>query len=69
MLPPGNPPAKPYHVLMPDVALLDRPLLERVAACRVCAAALPLGPRPVVRASDPAARILIVGQAVGRRVR
>ena len=48
---------------MPDEALLDR-----IAACRVCAASLPLGPRPVVRASDPAARILIVGQAPGTKV-
>ena len=48
---------------MPDAALLDR-----ITACRVCAASLPLGPRPVVRASDPRARILIVGQAPGTKV-
>ena len=36
-------------------------------ACTVCAAALPLGPRPVLRASATA-RVLIVGQAPGRRV-
>lgn len=45
--------------------------LERAAAearaCRVCAAALPLGPRPVFRVS-PTARLLIVGQAPGTRV-
>jgi uracil-DNA glycosylase len=48
--------------------LIERPLLERIAACRVCEAHLPLGPRPVVRAADPAARILIVGQAPGTKV-
>ncbi len=47
---------------------LERPLLERIAACRVCEAFLPLGPRPVVRASDPRAKILIVGQAPGTKV-
>lgn len=36
-------------------------------ACRVCAAYLPLGPRPVVQAGS-AARILIVGQAPGAKV-
>jgi len=48
--------------------LIDRPLLERISACRVCEAHLPLGPRPVVRAADPAARILIIGQAPGTKV-
>jgi uracil-DNA glycosylase len=42
-------------------------LLREVRACRACAAHLPLGPRPVLRAG-PAARILIVGQAPGTRV-
>ena len=45
--------------------------LERVLgearACRVCAADLPLGPRPVLRARTTA-RLLIVGQAPGTRV-
>jgi len=45
---------------------LDR-LLTEIRACRLCAAELPLGPRPIVRASSTA-RILIVGQAPGRRV-
>jgi uracil-DNA glycosylase len=36
-------------------------------ACRSCAADLPLGPRPVFQI-DPAAIILIAGQAPGRRV-
>ena len=35
--------------------------------CRVCAAHLPLGPRPILRASVTA-RLLIVGQAPGTRV-
>lgn len=42
-------------------------LLAEVAACNVCAAHLPLGPRPVVRL-DPRARLLIIGQAPGTRV-
>lgn len=42
-------------------------LLVRVRACTLCAATLPLGPRPVLRL-DPAARILIAGQAPGTRV-
>jgi len=42
-------------------------ILARVRACRECEAVLPLGPRPVLRAS-PEARLLIVGQAPGRRV-
>jgi uracil-DNA glycosylase len=36
-------------------------------ACRVCADRLPLGPRPVFRASTTA-RLLIVGQAPGTKV-
>lgn len=42
-------------------------LLCEVRACRVCAAHLPNPPRPVLRAS-PTARLMIVGQAPGRRV-
>lgn len=43
-------------------------LLDDIRACRVCEAHLPLGPRPVVRAGHPAARVLIIGQAPGTRV-
>lgn len=43
------------------------PLLEEVRGCRHCEAELPLGPRPVVRASA-SARVLVVGQAPGTRV-
>lgn len=42
-------------------------LLADIRACRRCAAVLPLGPRPVLQ-FDPSARILIAGQAPGRRV-
>ncbi len=42
-------------------------LLEQVRACRVCEAYLPNPPRPVLRAGA-SARLLIVGQAPGRRV-
>lgn len=44
------------------------PLLDEITACTACAAHLPLGPRPVVRASDPRAKILIIGQAPGTKV-
>lgn len=42
-------------------------LLAEVRACRLCAAHLPLGPRPVVRMA-PAARVLVIGQAPGTKV-
>lgn len=42
-------------------------LLAEVRGCAHCAASLPLGPRPVLRAGA-GARILIVGQAPGTRV-
>lgn len=42
-------------------------LLAEVKACRLCADMLPLGPRPVMRASL-SAKLLVVGQAPGRKV-
>src|SRR5580692_1651329 len=42
-------------------------LLADIRACRACAAELPHEPRPVVRVSAQT-RILILGQAPGRRV-
>jgi uracil-DNA glycosylase len=42
-------------------------LLREIAACRACAGELPHEPRPVVRISAET-RILICGQAPGRRV-
>ncbi|KAA0683053.1 uracil-DNA glycosylase family protein [Roseomonas genomospecies 6] len=42
-------------------------LFEQARACRLCAAVLPHGCRPVLRGS-PSARLLIVGQAPGARV-
>jgi uracil-DNA glycosylase len=42
-------------------------LAAEIRACRVCAAHLPLGPRPVFRASTTA-RLLIVSQAPGTKV-
>lgn len=42
-------------------------LLKDVRACRHCEADLPCGPRPVVQAAS-SAKILIAGQAPGRRV-
>lgn len=41
-------------------------LLKEVHACTICAAHLPHGPRPVLQA-DVRARILIAGQAPGRK--
>ena len=42
-------------------------LVTEVRACVLCAAQLPLGPRPVIQI-DAQARILIASQAPGRRV-
>jgi uracil-DNA glycosylase len=42
-------------------------LLSEIRQCRECEEHLPLGPRPIVQA-DTSARILIIGQAPGRRV-
>jgi len=42
-------------------------LLSAARDCRICEAHLPLGPRPVLQA-NASARILVVGQAPGRRV-
>lgn len=56
----------------PSVAQPPKPppldaLLADIRACRLCEAALPFGPRPVLQASARA-RLLVVGQAPGRRV-
>ena len=54
-----------------DAPALDAPALEalwrEVRGCTLCAADLPLGPRPVLRPSATA-RLLIVGQAPGTKV-
>lgn len=42
-------------------------VLSEIAACRACASELPHEPRPVVRVA-PSNRLLICGQAPGRRV-
>lgn len=42
-------------------------LLQQIRQCTLCEAHLPLGPRPVVQASAES-RILLVGQAPGRKV-
>jgi uracil-DNA glycosylase len=41
--------------------------LDQVRSCTICSAFLPLGPRPVFQL-NPRARILIAGQAPGRKV-
>lgn len=48
-----------------DSTLTD--LMARIRACRLCLEQLPRGPRPVFQASAKS-RLLIVGQAPGRRV-
>ncbi len=52
---------------MPSKADALAALLREVRACDVCAAHLPFPPKPVLRAGL-SARIMIVGQAPGRRV-
>lgn len=42
-------------------------LLREVRGCTLCRKYLPLGPRPILRAST-SAKILVVGQAPGRKV-
>ncbi len=42
-------------------------LVKEARACRVCAAHLPHGPRPVLRAAA-SARLMIIGQAPGSKV-
>lgn len=44
-----------------------RPLLDEIRACQVCAVHLPHPPHPIVRA-HASARLLLIGQAPGRRV-
>ncbi|QEG43834.1 uracil-DNA glycosylase family protein [Roseimaritima ulvae] len=47
---------------------MDLPiLLQQIRGCRECEAELPAGPRPVIQAAA-GAKILIIGQAPGRRV-
>jgi len=42
-------------------------LLSEIRACTICAEHLPLGPRPVFQV-HPSVRVLIAGQAPGRKV-
>jgi uracil-DNA glycosylase len=42
-------------------------LVGEIRGCTLCAAHLPLGPRPIVRGS-PSARLLVISQAPGTRV-
>jgi uracil-DNA glycosylase len=42
-------------------------LLGEIRTCTVCAADLPLGPRPIIRAAV-SAKVLIIGQAPGTKV-
>ena len=51
---------------LPGTSELER-LATEASACTLCAAHLPLGPRPVFRVSSTA-RLLIIGQAPGTKV-
>ncbi len=57
-------PARRPHAMRADALATA---LREVRACQLCAAHLPLGARPVVQL-DARARILIAGQAPGRKV-
>lgn len=58
--------ARPGGGAPPPERSLDA-LLEEIRGCRACAGELPHAPRPVVRVAA-ATRLLICGQAPGRRV-
>ncbi len=51
----------------PDADADTEALRARIADCTLCAAHLPLGPRPIARFS-PTSRLLIIGQAPGTKV-
>lgn len=51
----------------PDTEAALAQVFAEIRACTVCAASLPLGPRPVVR-GRVTARLLIISQAPGTRV-
>lgn len=58
----------PLHIAPMPTSRTDlTALLQSVRACTLCADSLPEGPRPVVQLHE-SARILIAGQAPGRRV-
>jgi uracil-DNA glycosylase len=61
-----NTPVNPHPGAAPRTTRLPR-LLKDVRACTLCAQHLPAGPRPVLQV-DARARILIAGQAPGRKV-
>jgi uracil-DNA glycosylase len=54
-------------VTLPPRADQAEALRAQIAACTLCAAHLPLGPRPIVQFS-PTSRLLIIGQAPGTKV-
>ena len=55
------------HASFDDSSMSLDKLLAEIRACRICAAHLLLGPRPVLQASATS-RLLIVSQAPGRKV-
>jgi uracil-DNA glycosylase len=59
--------ARPKQNLLSIQGQTLEALLAEVRACQVCAAYLPFPPKPILRAGGTA-KLLIVGQAPGRRV-
>ncbi|MEQ8349702.1 MAG: uracil-DNA glycosylase family protein [Sneathiellaceae bacterium] len=59
--------AAPEDWLDLDAPAPLRAVLEEIGRCRICAGCLPHDPRPVLRL-HPGARVMICGQAPGRRV-
>ena len=56
-----------HHESMQQDSLTFSELINAVHGCKLCEASLPCGPNPVLQI-DPRAKILIAGQAPGRRV-
>ncbi len=52
--------------MLPENQCTFELLVQQVRSCTLCAAQLPLEPRPILQL-DPRARILIAGQAPGRK--
>ncbi len=61
----GSRPSRPRSGLHAEANLLA--ILENVRTCTLCVKHLPLGPRPILQMQQEA-RILIAGQAPGRKV-
>lgn len=63
----GRPQKRPFFFLKSMTTSAQTRIIRDARACTLCAAQLPLGPRPVFQL-HPNAKILIAGQAPGARV-